>query len=63
MSLLLCYMHTIDEWKTVEFIITENLGPIIVGKCTNEAVEIITVNAVGEMTVCSEPKNTERCIT
>jgi len=41
----------------MEFIIIENPGPIIIGKCTNEAVEIITVNAVAEMTVCSEPKN------
>jgi len=41
----------------MEFIITENPGPIIIGKCRNEAVEIITVNAVAEMTVCGKPKN------
>ena len=46
--LLICYVHTIDD---------ENPGPIIIGKCSNEAVEIITVNAVAEMIVCSEPKN------
>ena len=44
------YVHTIDD---------ENPGTIIIGRCTNEAVEIIIVTTVAEMTVCSEPRNVQ----